>query len=49
MKRLLVLLLTVGALFSCGKAPIESFTIKKGVNVAHWLSQSRARGEIRTA
>ena len=49
MKRLLVLLLTVGALFSCGKAPIESFTIKKGVNVAHWLSQSRARGEIRKA
>lgn len=48
MKRLLFILLTIAALSSCSqKVSEEKFTITKGVNIAHWLSQSGARGEAR--
>ena len=48
MKRILFLLLTVVAV-SCasGTSNDEKFEINKGVNIAHWLSQSGARGEAR--
>lgn len=44
--------LAIGLLFtaSCKQAPAsqsEGFTIKRGTNVSHWLSQSGARGEAR--
>ena len=48
MKRILFLLLAVVAV-SCasGNSNDEKFEINKGVNIAHWLSQSGARGEAR--
>ncbi len=48
MKRILVLLLAVVTV-SCatGNPDDEKFVINKGVNIAHWLSQSGARGEER--
>ena len=30
-----------------GSFPFKSFEIKRGTNIAHWLSQSRIRGEQR--
>lgn len=46
MKRLLFILLAVIAI-SCTEKPKEEFVVGKGVNIAHWLSQSEARGESR--
>ena len=49
MKNLLFLFLAI-FLFSCQpKAPkeVEKFEVFRGTNLAHWLSQSRARGEER--
>lgn len=45
MKRTFLLLAAVMCLVSC--ASNEPFTIGKGVNISHWLSQSDARGEAR--
>ena len=48
MKRLLFFLLAIAALSSCTQKTAEDrFVINKGVNIAHWLSQSGARGEAR--
>ena len=48
MKRILFFLLAVVAFSSCNqKGSDEGFVIEKGVNIAHWLSQSGARGEFR--
>lgn len=48
MKRFLLLLLAVAVMSSCAeKASEDGFVINKGVNIAHWLSQSQARGEAR--
>jgi endoglucanase len=48
MKRILFYLLAVAALYSCADVSSEEkFVIEKGVNIAHWLSQSGARGEFR--
>lgn len=44
MKRLLLALTAVCLILSCQK---ERFEIHRGVNIAHWLSQSSARGEHR--
>lgn len=50
MKRQILLLLAFAAILcACKPVEKESFTIKKGVNIAHWLSQSGARGEARAA
>jgi len=58
MKKSLLILFTV-ILFSCGQSSTtvtsensgnttsEKFEIKKGTNVAHWLSQSKQRGTER--
>jgi len=58
MKKSLLTLLAI-ILFSCGQSPTpvtstnsidgtsEKFEIKKGTNVAHWLSQSKRRGTER--
>ena len=48
MKRLLLIALTV-VLCTCAQKPAEKFEICKGVNIAHWLSQSFTRGEARAA
>ena len=48
MKRLLSIALTV-VLCTCAQKPAEKFEICKGVNIAHWLSQSFTRGEARAA
>ena len=48
MKRILLFLLAVVAVSACcPKDSDEGFVIEKGVNIAHWLSQSGARGESR--
>lgn len=48
MKRILLFLLAVVAVSACcPKDSDERFVIEKGVNIAHWLSQSGARGESR--
>ena len=48
MKRILLFLLAVVAVSACcPKDSDEGFVIEKGVNIAHWLSQSGARGEFR--
>jgi endoglucanase len=50
MKKLFPLLLAVWTLFSCTPVHKDSpsnFIIGKGTNLAHWLSQSRKRGEER--
>ena len=44
MKRLLLALTAVCLILSCQE---ERFEIHRGVNIAHWLSQSSARGEHR--
>lgn len=50
MRRQILLLLAFAAILcACKPVEKESFTIKKGVNIAHWLSQSGARGEARAA
>jgi endoglucanase len=47
MKRILLFLLAVVAVSACcPKDSDEGFVIEKGVNIAHWLSQSGARGEF---
>jgi len=45
---LLALLAASMSLFSCGSKK-NSFEIKNGVNISHWLSQSDRRGEERNA
>ena len=47
MKRILILVLISAIALSCGKR--ETFELHRGVNIAHWLSQSAARGEARAA
>ena len=47
-RRLVLIGLAALLAFSC-KEPIEKFQIKRGVNIAHWLSQSSARGESRAS
>lgn len=48
MKRLLLILFAIATLSCSDKtADVEKFTINKGVNIAHWLSQSGARGDAR--
>ena len=50
MKRFLLGFLLLSLAVSCTKdKPAETFDISRGVNIAHWLSQSRARGEARAA
>ena len=49
MKRMIWIALAAILSFSCAHKPAEKFEIHKGVNIAHWLSQSRARGEVRAA
>ena len=46
MKRFLYCILALALAFSCTSKE-EPFEIHRGVNIAHWLSQSRARGEAR--
>ncbi|TDI69046.1 MAG: hypothetical protein E2O88_05700 [Bacteroidetes bacterium] len=46
MKKLL-LLVGISVLISCQQnslPPIERFEVKRGTNIAHWLSQSERRG-----
>lgn len=45
---MIFLALAAVMVFSC-KEPIEKFKIQRGVNIAHWLSQSNVRGERRAA
>ena len=47
-RRFLIIVLTAVMAFSC-KEPIEKLRIHRGVNIAHWLSQSDARGERRAS
>ena len=47
MRRALFILLLSALAVSCGKK--ESFEIHRGVNIAHWLSQSNARGDARAS
>lgn len=49
MKTLSFLMLTIFLLACQSKSTIvkEKFTVKKGTNIAHWLSQSRSRGAER--
>ena len=48
MKRIFFFLMTVMTASSCTQNVLEEgFVIEKGVNIAHWLSQSSARGEER--
>lgn len=55
MKNFLLPLLISMMLFSCNSKPgtnaasDEGFTIKRGVNLSHWLSQTEVRGEERAA
>ena len=47
MKKLLLVLFSAVLLFSCQpkiSERIEKFTVSRGTNIAHWLSQSGARG-----
>ncbi len=46
---LLTLMIAGTLLFTCtsNKQPMDKFTIRTGVNVSHWLSQSDKRGEER--
>ncbi len=48
MKRLSIIIAVFLLAFSC-KEPIDEFQISRGVNIAHWLSQSNVRGEERAA
>ncbi len=50
MKKLILVLMLFGIIMSCAFAQKDSpseFVIGKGTNLAHWLSQSRQRGEER--
>lgn len=48
MKRIMFILIAFIAITSCSQQKTdEGFVIEKGVNIAHWLSQSEARGEFR--
>ena len=52
MKQILLTLTLLLGVFSCAEAPktetgLSGFTIKTGLNVSHWLSQSNSRGEER--
>ncbi len=50
MKQFLLLFLAFACSVSCsGTKSAETFDIRRGVNIAHWLSQSGARGDIRAA
>lgn len=52
MKNLYLIVYLAVLLFSCAPKPhpkIEKFSVKKGTNIAHWLSQSKARGTEREA
>ena len=48
MRRAFFIVFAALLVFSC-KEPIEKFKIQRGVNIAHWLSQSNVRGEQRAA
>ncbi len=50
-KRLLLLILVFSVCYSCrmDKTPSGDFTIHRGLNISHWLSQSDRRGEERKA
>lgn len=48
MRRIMLLMMALAAVVSCSEKEVEEkFEIEKGVNIAHWLSQSGARGEER--
>ena len=50
LKTILLGLLVVSCYTGCTQAPEQKdFTIKRGTNISHWLSQSDARGEARKA
>ncbi len=51
MKRAIRLLVAVAltVVFATGLQAKERFTLKRGINIAHWLSQSDARGSQRDA
>lgn len=49
MKRLLLPLLALALLLVASCSRETGFDIRKGVNIAHWLSQSSARGEARSS
>ena len=48
MKRISIIIAVLLLAFSC-RDPIDEFQISRGVNIAHWLSQSNVRGEERVA
>ena len=49
MRRFLIPIIALAALLMSSCTSKVEFEIDKGVNIAHWLSQSMARGEIRAA
>ena len=49
MRRLLIPIITVAVILMSSCSRKVDFEIEKGVNIAHWLSQSFVRGEARAA
>ena len=49
MRRLTIAFIAFAAFLVSSCSPKADFNISKGVNIAHWLSQSQARGESRAA
>ena len=48
LKKLSVILLALGlAAGACASPAPEAFTVQRGINISHWLSQSGARGPFR--
>ena len=45
----LLAIMAASLILSCGSPKKNSFEIKNGLNISHWLSQSRQRGEGRKA
>lgn len=48
MRRFIPFIVILALASSCTR-PIDRFNIRRGVNIAHWLSQSNVRGERRAA